>query len=305
MKKIFLLSAFLFTVFSGFTQKQNGTVFIEHPLLEKVNTLWEAFEKGDKDAYAALLADKMVGIFNGNTDNRQTRENNINSVDWFNEEFENLEVVVDTPAYADAIVYGEGEQWVQDWLIIKGTHKKTGINLNLKEHHLYRFNDEGKITAIHYYFNNDVFQEIRNSQTTKENGKVYINHPYIVTVRKLVNAYCAEDLDAMLEFYDPKVRFSDATMKWRDFVDLEAEKKIWSDRFAKYDNFEMRQVGYPDCIYYAQNDGYVVYSWWIHKSRSVDTGKVVEFPIMLSHSFDKDGKIVQSMAYYSSNHIEE
>ena len=50
----------------------NGTVFIEHPLLEKVNTLWEAFEKGDKDAYAALLADKMVGIFNGNTDNRQT-----------------------------------------------------------------------------------------------------------------------------------------------------------------------------------------------------------------------------------------
>ncbi len=305
MKRFLILSVLILSGIIGFAQKKNGTVYIEHPLIAKTQALWNAFEKGDKDAYAAFLADKMVGIFNGNTENPQERENNINSMDWWMEEFENLKVVIDTPAFADAIEYQEGGNWVQDWLIIQGTHKKTGINLNLKEHHLYSFNKDGKITSIHYYFNNNLFEEIRNSQTTKENGKIYINHPYIVTVRKLVNAYCKEDLNAITEFYDPKVRFSDSSMKWRETIDLDTEKKNWSDRFANFDDFKMTQVGYPDCVYYAEGDDYVVYSWWIHSAKSVADGKVTEFPIMLSHTFDKDGKIVGSMAYYSTNHFEQ
>ena len=112
-------------------------------------------------------------------------------------------------------------------------------------------------------------------------------------------------MDAMLEYYNPEVRFTDMTMEWRDFVVLDEEKQIWKDRFEQYDDFKMTQVGYPDCIYYELNDDYVVYSWWIHSAKSVSDGKVVEFPIMLSHTFDKDGKIIQSMAYFSSNHIEQ
>jgi ketosteroid isomerase-like protein len=305
MKKNLILTALILLGISCFAQKKNGTVFIEHPLIEKTLELWKAFENGDKDAYAAMLADSMVAIYNGNSDNPQTRENNINGVTTWGEQYDNLEVVADAPAFADAIEYTTGGSWVQDWLLIKGTHKETGINLNLKEHHLYRFNEDGKITVIFYYFNNDVFEEIRNSKRTKENGKVYINHPHIVTVRKLVNAYCAENIDAMLEFFNPDATFNDMTMKWRESLDLEEEKQVWADRFEEYDEIKMTQVGYPDCIYYELNDDYVVYSWWIHSSKSVEDGTVVEFPIMFSQTFDKDGKIVNSMEYYSTNHFEE
>ena len=47
------------------------------------------------------------------------------------------------------------------------------------------------------YFNNDVFEDIERSKATRENGKIYINHPYIAKVRKLVNAYSDKDLDEM------------------------------------------------------------------------------------------------------------
>ena len=306
MKKILLLTAlFLFGITVFGQKKNNGTVFIEHPLIEKTKALWSAFEKGDKAAFADMLADSVVAIYNGNTDNPQKKEGILNNLGQWTEAFDNLKVVTDSPAFADAIEYKTGGDWVQDWLIFEGTHKKTGINLNLKEHHLYRFNKDGKITAIFFYFNNDVFEDIRDNMRTKENGKVYINHPYIISVRKLVNAYCAEDIDSMLTFYNPNVTFNDMTMKWREFVNLEAQKKVWQDRFAQYDDLKMTQVGYPDCIYYELNDQYVVYSWWIHSLKSKADGKVTEFPIMLAHTFDKDGKIIQSMAYFSTNHFDE
>ncbi len=305
MRKILVLTALILFGITSFAQKENGTVFIEHPLIDKTQELWKAFESGDKDAYAAMLADSMVAIYNGNTENPQKKEATVSRLDRWAEEFENLEVVADAPAYADAIEYKSGGNWVQDWLLIKGTHKETGINLNLKEHHLYHFNEDGKITVIFFYFNNDVFEEISNSLRTRENGKVFINHPYIVTVRKLANAYCAKDLDGMLEIYNTDITFNDMSMDWRESIDLEAQKEILADRFEQYEDIKMTQVGYPDCIYYALNDDYVVYSWWIHSAKSVATGKVTEFPIMLSHTFDKDGKIVQEMAYFSTNHFEE
>jgi hypothetical protein len=85
---------------------------------------------------------------------------------------------------------------------------------------------------------------------------------------------------------------------------LEARKKEWESEFAKNDNIKMRQVGYPDCLYYAKDDSYVVYSWWVWSAISKASGKKIEFPVMLSHSFNKEGKVVSEEAYYSSNHFE-
>jgi hypothetical protein len=66
----------------------------------------------------------------------------------------------------------------------------------------------------------------------------------------------------------------------------------------------MKQIGYPDCIYYTKDDSYVVYSWWVLTGISKTSGKKVELPIMLSDTFNKEGKIVNEYAYYSSNHFE-
>lgn len=303
MKKFTFLMFFFLVWGSSHAQKKNGTVFIEHPAMEKVNMLWQAFEQGDQAAYGNLLADTVMVFFNGNRTLR-TREAEIKNLEWWASEFENLKVVADTPAYADAIEYKESGVWVQDWLRIQATHIKTGNNVDLSIHNLYSFNKDGLITSVHHYFNNDVFEHLRNDQRTRENGKVYINHPYILKVRKLVNAYCAEDIEGMLPFYAEDVAFSNSTLKLKEQKDLATQQKDWERIFDTWDNIHMKQVGYPDCIYYELNNNYVVYSWWNFSAVAKEDGRKVVFPIMLSQTFNDDGKIVYSLAYYSTNHFE-
>jgi len=301
MKKLVILFVLFSLGLVTNAQEKNGTVFIEHPALEKVDQLWRAFEQGDQRTFAGLLADSVWVISNGDR-NLRTREAVADGLKWWAEEFENLEVVTDTPAYADALEYDKGGVWVQDWLRMKGIHTKSGIRLNLPIHNLYSFNEEGKIASLHRYFDPQVFQEINSSQATQENGEVYINHPYIIQVRKLVNAYCDEDIPAMTEFYADDVLFYNTTMNFKDQRKLEEQKKEWETIFETVDQIEMEQVGYPDCIYYAKNDDYVVYSWWIFSGMRGE--EKIEFPLMLSHTFNDDGKIINSMGYYSSNHYE-
>jgi hypothetical protein len=302
MKKILLLVISIFAGLLNFAQVKNGTVYIQHPAIEKTKKLWTAFEKGDKDACEALLADTMIAIYNGSVDT-QKKENYLKGFGLWSTEFENLKVVDDTPAYPDAIEYAKGGLWVQDWLLMTGTHKKSGINLNLHIHNLYSFNKDGKITSLSLYFDNTQFEEINSSGITQENGKIFINHPCIITVRKLVNAYCAKNLAAMAEFYTPDAQFSNSTMNFGETNDLSARKKELEANFANSDNIKMRQFGYPDCVYYARNDSYVVYSWWVCSATLKTDGKKIEFPLMLSHSFNKEGKIVSEEGYYSSNHL--
>jgi ketosteroid isomerase-like protein len=301
MRKLTIFFVLFFLGLMTNAQEKSGTVFIEHPVLEKVNQLWNAFEQGDQSAFGNLLADSVWVITNGNRSLR-TREAAANGLKWWAEEFEDLKVVADTPAYADVLEYDKGGLWVQDWLRMKGLHTKSGIRLNLPVHNLYSFNEDGQISSLHRYFDPQVFEEINTSQTTQENGKVYINHPYIVQVRKLLNAYCEEDIPGMMEFYTDDAVFYNTTMKYEDQRKLGEQKKEWESIFEQVDHIEMEQVGYPDCIYYAKNDDYVVYSWWIFSGERGE--EKIEFPLMLSHTFNDDGKIVNSMGYYSSNHYE-
>ncbi len=292
----------VFIGLSTYAQEKNGTVYSKHSAIDQTKKFWTSFEKGDKAAFGAFLADSMVVIYNGG-ENPQKKADYLNSIDWWSSEFENLKVVDDTPAYPDAIDYAKGGLWVQDWLLLSATHKKSGINLNLHLHNLYSFNKDGKITALFMYFNNDQFEAINNSESTQENGDIYINHPYILSVRKAVNAYCAEDMTKLVSFFSPKANFGNSTMKWGETKDFATRKKEWADDFSAYDNIKMKQVGYPDCMHYAKNDGFVVYSWWVWSGTAKSDGKKVEFPLMLSHTFDKDGKIDNEYAYYSNNHF--
>lgn len=303
MKKILLLVISIFLVLVNNAQEKSGTVYIQHPAIETTRKLWSAFEKGDIAAVGSFFADSLVVIFDGSP-NIQGKEYYLNSLQWMFAEFENLKVVDDSPSYPDAIEYTKGGLWVQDWLLITGIHKNSGINLNVHEHHLYSFNKDGKITSIHDYANNDQFEEIFSSGKIQENGKVFINHPYIITVRKLVNAYCAKNLATMAEIYSTETFFSNSTMKWNQTIDMDARKKELENYFSETDNINMIQDGYPDCIYYAKNDSYVVYSWWMLTSTSKADGKKTEIPVMLYHSFNKEGKIAVEMAYYSSNHLD-
>lgn len=304
MKKFAVLLIFSLFVTLVFAQKKNGTVYIEHETIDKTRAMWKAWVENDKDAIKAFFADSVMVVRNGN-DWKTTGQNIANSADWWKNNIVGMKVE-DTPgSYPDAIEYEGGNIWVQDWLTIKGIHEKTGIAMDLHMHNLYSFNKDGKVAGFFQYFNNDVFQDIRDAETTKENGKVYINHPYIATVRKLVNAYAAEDLDKMKSFYDESARFSSTDHSWDESIDLETRMGYVKNNFANAKDIHFKQIGYPDCIYYALNDGYTVYSWWEYSFTMEESGKKVVMPLMLDHAFDKDGKIVRETAYFSTNHFSE
>lgn len=303
MKKYILLLAFgLLSFLTVDGQKENGTVYSEHESIKKTKDLWDAFKKGDKDAYLNFFADTVYFVRNGIL-NKILKKDMGGAIDWW-QGVENLSIKDNTPAYPDAINYKVGGLWVQDWLKITGTHKKTGINIDLPIHNLYSFNKEGKIRIFHQYYNNDLFEEIRNSQRTIENGTVYINHPYIVTVRKCVNAYCAEDIETLKSFYSPKAESWKSDFKGMKFISLDEKMKENEAVFSANSNIVLQQVGYPDCIYYSKDDFYVVYSWWTLSFTTKDGKKKSDIPVMMSHEFDKEGKIAREYVYLSTNHFE-
>ena len=176
--------------------------------------------------------------------------------------------------------------------------------MNWAVHNVYRFNKDGKINLLLQYYDDDIFNEINNSSRTIENGIVYINHPYIVTVRKLANAYCEENIDAMLELYAPDAMFTKSNFKTGEYYGLEAKKKEFKETFAYFDNITLTQVGYPDCLYYEKNDSYVVYSWWSLSCVTKEGKKFSKIPVMMANTFNKEGKIITEEVYSSTNHFQ-
>ncbi|MGQ8338188.1 nuclear transport factor 2 family protein [Sunxiuqinia sp. A32] len=303
MKKltIFLTLAFLTSI--TFSQTKNGTIYSEHNTIEKTKNMWNAFVKGDKDTYLSFFADSLMRGANGDY-NKIPNERLNGTFEWWNKEFENLEIKDDKPASPDALEYKEGGLWVQDWLRITATHIKTGIIVDLQMHNLYRFNDDGKINFMHSYFNNNIFEEIQNSQTTRRNGDVYINHPLISTVRKMMNdIYYKKDVEAWASYFTEKARFMNTTMPVGKSLGLE-EMKEEVTKFVSGDvKFKLEQNGYPDCIHYEEGDIWSVYSWWV--LTRWENEEKIQIPMMATHYFDEDGKITNSFVYYSTNHFEK
>ncbi len=305
MQKIsLLLILLLFVGVNSFSQKKSGTIFSEHETIDKAKEVWQALVNGDEETYRSLFADSAYLSQNGNPKPKTPNAKIGMGLEKWAGAFENLKVGDQKPAYPDALEYKEGGIWVQDWLIMTGVHKESGVILNLPIHNLYNFNEEGKITTLVTYFNNDVFEEIADSKTTRENGKIFINHPYIATVRKGMNAFMDKDLDKWASFYSPKARCTSLTMQPGETQSLEDYHGALASLFFGDDlKFKVEQVGYPDCIYYEKTDNYIVYSWW--KMMIKKEGNLIEFPFMVSHDFNDDGEIIFENIYMSSNHLEE
>ncbi|MFV0590089.1 MAG: hypothetical protein ACK5M7_01775 [Draconibacterium sp.] len=178
MKSFTILVILTLLCTSSFAQKKNGTVYNEHPDIEKTRLVWKAFVNGDVETYKSFFADSIGLIRNGKY-RKLAKADFGNTVTWWKDNIENLSIKDDTPAYPDAIEYADGGIWVQDWLLVTGTHQESGINLELRIHNLYAFNKEGKIGMLIQYFDDQVLEEINNSGSVQENGKVFINHPYI------------------------------------------------------------------------------------------------------------------------------
>lgn len=304
MKKITILFALLMMAgMISYAQKKSGVVYSEHEAITKTQEIWQASVAGDDVKYRSYFADTALIIRNDDDAKPLANADLGKGLSKWAASYDNLKVEDYKPAYPDALEYKDGGVWVQDWLLMTGVHKETGIAVNLPVHCMYSFNEDGKVTMMIMYFNNDVFEEIAKSKETNENGEVYINHPYITTVRKGVNAFVARDFETMGSFFSPKAKVTFSAMTPGESMTLEEYLKYISDRYSDEGiEYKVKQNGYPDCLHYAKDDAWVVYSWWeLHVKKD---GKKHVIPMMLAHNFNDDGEIVQLHVYASSNHFE-
>ncbi len=77
---------------------------------------------------------------------------------------------------------------------------------------------------------------------------------------------------------------------------------------SKKDQFEILgfdEVGYPDYLEYDRRGAKSVLSWWKFRMKRKSDDKLILFPIHYVHTFNDEGKIIRSNAYYSAKLLEE
>lgn len=133
------------------------------------------------------------------------------------------------------------------------------------------------------------------SQDVKQNGIIYINHPYIEMVKKQTNAYIMHDNDGMKEMYADTAKYWAAGMEKP--MSLPDAVKMWSNDFNYFDSIKVTPVGYPDYLEYVKDNDKIVQSWWHWSGKSKKSGKVVTVDYVQFDNFNSAGKVGFEYAY--------
>lgn len=313
MKKIILLLFVILISSVSFSQaKKNGTVYNEHPAIDAVESMIAAFVAGDTDKVATYLTDDFKA-WNGVSTNKDakgaTKENFVNRAKFWKNNVSYFSVERSNGAYPDAIEYKDQDNedvvWVQTWVDIKGVHNESGVKMDMPAHRLYVVDKNNKIKTMIYYENESVFDELGDSYSARENGKIYNQHEYINSVRRMVHAYEHKDFETAYSFFDEKARFSNINMPVGESYGMEENKEGDTKFFENYELTSMDVRGYPDYLNYGIGDAKVVQSWWNARiTRKSDKKKFV-VPVLYIHYFNDEGKIVNEMAYFSDNFVKD
>ena len=306
MKKLILIACLCCWAITYGQTKKNGTIFNEHPSIETVNAMLEAFVAGDSAKVASYLHDDFRS-FNGNNTNKDakgsTKEQFKNQVIFWKNNVDYLSIKPTSGAYPDALEYKDGQFWVQTWNHLKGVHNTTGVKIDVPIHRLYRFKD-GKIDMMISYHNDRVYWEIGQSFEDRKNGTIYNHHDYINNVRRLMHAFEHGDMETAYSFFDENARFNNLEMPSGESMTLEEVKERNKQMMEDFEVNSIDVVGYPDYLEYDLRDGKTVQSWWnIRLTRKSDNKKIV-MPALYIHDFNDEGKIVRSSAYVSSKWLD-
>ncbi len=304
--KTTILSVMMLIACITYSQKKNGTIYVEHPAITTVEAMTQAFVKGDTQQVASYLADDFRA-YNGTSidsnDKGQDKESFSNSAKGWHDALDYFSISRSPGAYPDALEYKDDNQkdvmWVQTWEDMKGVHKKTGVKINQPMHRLFIVNKNNKIQTIITYSNANIGSEIRQSFSDRKNGTIYNHHENINTVRKMMYAIEFNDWDKAYSFYDKDVEFVDSSSPTMESISLTEQKEIDKQILEKYDVSSIDMVGYPDYLHYEMGDMGVVLSWWnINFIRKADK-KAITMPIHYQMNFNEEGKITSETAYYN------
>lgn len=305
MKKVGLMLLLSISAILASAQKENGTVYSEHDAIAKIKAMWAAFVKGDKETFNSFFADSLYCNDNNNNGiNYRIAKKDFIEGQFWPEDFFDLTIEEDKPAYPDALEYKDGDIWVHDWIRFKGTHKESGIYLDLPIHSIFHFDKNGKIDLEFDYYNPQIINEIVQSSQTIEAGIIYKNHPFINTSRKLINAYCRKDIESVKSYYSPEVYFSESFEKYNTFKNLETRLKSLTLLMNEYDNIKIVCVNQPVCHHFKTTGNFYVEGYYSLSCKKKDGTIIKNVPINISQKFNSDGKIVFETVNFSSNHFQ-
>ncbi len=298
----------LLAVAFGYSQKKkNGTVYNEHPAIETVNAMQEAWIAGDDAKVATFLADDFRSYY-GSSINKNSKgrdkESFLGLVKNFSKDYAYVSQKPSKGAYPDAIEYKESGVWVQTWDHMKGVHNKTGVKIDMPFHRLYKLNDEGKIAMIINYYQNRIFWEVGRSYNDRKNGVIYNNHDNINSVRRMMAAFENADFEKAYSYFTEDCRFNGLELPDGETMSLEQVKERNEKMWDTYEFNSIDVVGYPDYLEYDLRDGKVVQSWWKFRMTRKSDGKKFVIPGLYIHDFNDEGKIVNSSAYISTKALD-
>lgn len=312
MKKNIFTVLLMVTCITYGQKKTNGTIYVEHPAITAVENMTKAYVSGDADKVASYLADDFKS-YSGTTINKDDKGQNkadfLLNVKNTKDNIAYFSINRSKGAYPDALEYKDDSQkdvvWVQTWEDAKGMHKKTGVKIDRPLHRLYTVDKNNKIKTMVNYATSVVGDEIRESNSDRENGTIYNHHENINTVRKMVHAFENKDFETAYSFYDEKVVFSDINSIDIDKkYNLSEQKENDKKMLENFEIVSIDQVGYPDYFHYELADARSVHSWWkIRMIRKSDKKNIV-LPMYFVNTFNDKGKIISENAYYSEKILE-
>ena len=310
MKKTIVFALACLSSFGMFSQKKtNGTIYVDHPAITVVENFHKAFVNGDVNKVSTFISNDFQTYDATDNSAARDKEDLLKEVANWRDNYEYTNLTRSKGAYPDALEYKEnlqkGEIWLQTWENLKGTHKQTGVKIDVPIHRAYVLNKELKIKTQFVYLNNRPFDEIFYSKSDRKNGEIFINHENINTVRKMIAAYEHQDFNKYSAFYDENVRASDINnidySKNLTLAELIAKDKKFHEDF---EIIRIDQVGYPDYLHYELMDARAVYSWWNFILIRKSDQKRIELPMMITNDFNAKGKIIAEALYYCQKTLE-
>ena len=302
MKQItFILIALITFSVSAQKKKKNGTLYIEHPGIEVVESFHKAFVEGDIDKAASYLSDDMK-IYNSLTTNKDSKgwgkDDLIANMTGWKNNWDYLSFDRSEGSYPDALEYDKSGNWVFSWNHLYAINKNTGAKFDSPVLRGYVLNKNNtKITGIHEYHNSLNFRTVNNSFYERENGTIYINHENINSVRKAMYSFANGDAEKAYSFFHDNAVFIDIN----ETKNMSKEEIIARDTklFSDWTLTGLDESGYPDYLEYDWQDSNVVQSWWNFRMTRNSDGKKVIVKCFFLDSFNKDGKIVSRNAYWN------
>jgi ketosteroid isomerase-like protein len=308
MKKQVIIAMMLFTCIMFSQTKKNGTVYNEHPAINAVESMMQAFFSGDADKVASYLADDFRA-FSGTSLNKDakgnTKENFLKGVKWVKENWSYTSYSRSPGAYPDAIDYkGDDGLWVQTWDQLKAMDNATGVILDMPIHRLFQMTKDNKIKTMITYDNDLPWLERRSSFVTRTNGTIYNHHENINTVRKMMGALANGDADKSFSYFSDDATFTNLDMADGESHTVAEEKEAFLGMLKNWTIESIDVRGYPDYLKYELGGAKVVQSWWTARMTRKSDGKKVKLPLMLIHDFNDDGMITNETGYYTTRAME-